>query len=481
MPRPSIVDSGWLLIEERERPMHVGGLMLFRTPGDAPPGYLHDLAQEMREPREVRPPFNWRLARPSASPGLNAWVEDEVDLEYHFRHLSLPEPGRIRELLALVSQLHANLLDRHRPLWECYLVEGIEDGRFAMYTKVHHSLMDGVAAIRQVLKAFSADPDDRTQVAPWGVPSRAGEDTGAEYEGEEEEGAEAEGAASGANPLTWAWRTMSGLAGGVTSTVGLARAVAEQLARAPFDQTITAPFEAPPSMLNVKLTGARRFVAQSYDFERVRSVSRALDVTINDVMLAMCSSALRHYLIDQQALPHRPLVALVPVSFRGESGDSGNAISLVPANLATHVSDPEARLELIRDSMNRVKDRLRGLNSMQMIEYGLLMTAPVILGNLTGLSGKLRWPSYNLVISNVPGPEQRLHWNGAPMEGMYPLSLLTEGYAINITQTSYAGSMEFGITADRRALPSIQRIIDHLETGLEELEDVAGLYQPVRS
>jgi diacylglycerol O-acyltransferase len=260
---------------------------------------------------------------------------------------------------------------------------------------------------------------------------------------------------------------------GITSTVAVTRVITEQLVRAQREAAEVAPFQAPASMLNTKLTPARRFVAQSYDLERIRGVSKALGATINDVVMAMCAGALRRYLLAHDALPAKPLIALVPVSFRRDDSASGNAISLVPATLATHLEDPQERLDLIRSSMDRAKGRLRDMSQTQLIEYGLLMTAPVLLGQLTGLAGRLR-PTYNLVISNVPGPDRPLYWNGVPMTGMYPLSLLTDGQAINITQTSYAGSMEFGITADRRALPSVQRLIDHLEESLAELEVVAG-------
>lgn len=465
MGRLSIADAGWLLIERREQPMHVGGLLLFRSQPDAPPTFMRDLATRLREPTEVRPPFNWRLARAHGAAGVYSWTEDEVELDHHFRHLALPEPGRIRELLALVSQVHANLLDRYRPLWESYLIEGIEDGRFASYTKVHHSLMDGVAAMRQMMRAFSTDPDVRDQPAPWAV--RPLPDAEAGGERPEDEARD--------SPVTAAWRTLGGLADELISSVGVARVVAEQFGRAPFDHRVVAPFEAPPSMLNVKLSGARRFVAQSYGFDRLRTVKTALDVTVNDVALTMCAGALRTYLSDQGALPARPLVALVPVSFRRDDTDAGNAITLAPTNLATHLDDPEERLEVIRGSMLRVKERLGSLSPTQLVQYGLVMTAPILLGTLTGLAPRMPRPSYNLVISNVPGPETPLCWNGAEMQGMYPASLLTEGFALNITQTSYAGSMELGVTADRKAVPSVQRLIDHLEDALAELEVVAGV------
>lgn len=459
MNRLSVADAGWLLIEGRERPMHVGGLQLFRPPPDAPPTFLRDLRDRLQDDDEVRSPFNRRLARPYGRAGLYQWVEDEVELEYHVRHLALPEPGRIRELLALVSQLHSNLLDRHRPLWEHYLIEGIEDGRFAAYTKIHHSMLDGIAAMRQLVRSFSADPDVREQRAPWAPTEASGEDDGDSVIGR----------------LARVGGLLRTTATGVGALATTSTTVAEQIVRAQFDAAEVVPFQAPPSMLNVRLTSARRFVAQSYELERVRTLGRVLDATVNDVVLALCSSALRRYLLDHDALPAKPLVALVPVSFRQEAGgDTGNAISLVPVNLATHLDDPLARLELVRSSMNAVKARLADLSPQALIDYGLAMTAPVIAGQLTGLSGRLR-PSYNLVISNVPGPTEPLYWDGARMEGLYPLSLLTEGYALNITMTSYAGSMDVGITADRRALPSVQRLIDHLEDGLSELEQAAGV------
>ncbi|MBW3661795.1 MAG: wax ester/triacylglycerol synthase family O-acyltransferase [Actinobacteria bacterium] len=455
----SVSDAGWLLIEERERPMHVGGLMLFQLPDDAPPDLVRRVVRSAREHDEVRPPFDHKLARPYGLAGLYHWVEDEVELDYHFRHLALPEPGRIRELLSLVSVLHANLLDRHRPLWEMYLFENIEGGRVGVYTKIHHAMLDGVAAIRQVLASFTPDADSRDLPPPWATPV-GGQTTAGAMDG-------------GWSPLGQAASLVRQVTDGITSTVTVARAITEQLVRAQRDAAEVAPFQAPPSMLNAKLTPARRFVAQSYDLERIRGVSKTLGATINDVVMAMCAGALRRYLATHDALPDKPLIALVPVSFRRDDSASGNAISLVPANLATHIEDPEARLDLIRSSMDRAKARLRDMSPTELIEYGLLMTAPILIGQLTGLAGRIR-PTYNLVISNVPGPDQPLYWNGVPMTGMYPLSLLTDGQAINITQTSYAGSMEFGVTADRRALPSIQRLIDHLEEALVELEAVAG-------
>lgn len=460
--RLSLPDAAWLLIEGRERPMHVGGLQLFRPPEGSGPEWIADVVQTLRTATDVREPFNQRLARPyGIARGIYSWVEDEVELDYHFRHLALPEPGRIRELLATVSQLHSTLLDRHRPLWQCYLIEGIEDGRVALYTKVHHSMLDGVAAMRQLIRSFSADPDDRDLPPPWATPRS---------ERSSREAAEPRGVLGQTTDL------LRLATGGVSSGLTVTRTIISQVVKAQFEAAEVVPFQAPASMLNQRLSGSRRFVAQSYEMERIRGVSKALDATVNDVMLAMCSGALRAYLLDNAGLPDKPLIALVPVSFRPKDGpETGNSISLVPANLATHLADPLARLELIRSSMNAIKDRLRDMSPMDLVNYGIAMTAPLVLGELTGLSGRLPRPTFNVVISNVPGPDHPLYWNGAEMLGLYPASLLNEGYGVNITMTSYNGSMDIGITADRNALPSVQRLIDHLEDALTDLEIAAGL------
>jgi diacylglycerol O-acyltransferase / wax synthase len=453
----ALQDAAWLLIESPERPMHVGGPMLFTPPDGAGPEWIADTVRRALGFTTVRPPMNRRLVRPYGRLGTYAWTETDVDLTYHVRHLALPQPGRIRELLSLVSRLHASLLDRHRPLWEMYLIEGLADGRVALYTKMHHSLLDGVAAVRQILTAFSPDPEERDLPPPW--------------------------ASSG--PLTArAARPSPGLVGGLlrsatgglataASTAGALRSLTGQVLTSFGTDEVVAPFAAPPSMLNVPLSASRRVVAQSYELERLKAVSRAAGVTLNDVVLAMCAGALRAYLRSHGGLPDRPLIALVPVDIRTDDSDEGNAISLLLANLATHLADPLDRLALIHDSMDAGKRRLRGMTPHERLQYGIALAAPLIGGQLTGLSTTLP-PLYNVILSNVPGPTEPLYWNGARLDGIYPASLIADGFALNITQTSYAGSMEFGITADRQRLPSVQRLIDHLEDALAELERATG-------
>jgi diacylglycerol O-acyltransferase / wax synthase len=456
MSRLGVSDAGWLLVEQRDRPMHVGGLLLFDPPPDAGPGFIRDRLLAPARGYGVRPPFDQRLARPYGRAGIFQWVQTEdIDLDVHLRHLALPAPGRIRELLELVSANHSTLLDRHRPLWQVTMVEGLEDGRIAAYAKVHHAMLDGVAAMQQLLASFSPDPSADDLEPPW---SR-----GAER-------ADAPPREPDASPLGLALDLVREAVGEATSLGGLSRTVLKQVWRARRGVAEPLPFQAPRTLLDTPLTGARRYVAQSYDLARLREVAAALGVTLNDVVLALCAGALRAYLDDLGALPDAPLVALVPVAIpTDQTHTRGNALSLLLADLATDEADPLRRLERIHTSMDRGKQRLRGLDRRTLRDYGLLLAAPTLLAQLTRMGGRVR-PVHNLTISNVPGPTEPLYWNGARLSGVYPISLLPDGDALNITQLSYAGSLELGITAARDRLPHVQRLIDHIEESLVELE-----------
>ena len=463
MGRLPLFDAAWLLMESRERPMHVGGLQLFERPADAPEDWLRQVAIRAMEFDQPRPPFDQVLKEPYGRLGTFAFESDEVEIAYHVRHLALPAPGRIRELLSFCSNVHSHTLDRHRPLWEMYLIEGIEDDRVALFTKVHHSLLDGVAAMRQMLRAFTPDADDRDVPPPWAVrpdpptPERTDDDPGP------------------AGVLKRAGASVSRIGAATSAAVGTGRALVDQVRRARHDEAEVLPFQAPATMMNVRLTSTRRFVAQDYSLDRIRGVARATGSTVNDVVLAMCGGALRTYLQTHDGLPEDPLIGFVPVSIRPDDGsDRGNALSFVLCNLATHLPDPMARLDLVRRSMDAAKARMSRMSTAELADYAIALTSPLVAGNVLGISGRFRRPIFNVVISNVPGPSEELYWNGARMSGLYPASLLQDGYALNITQTSYLDQMAFGITADRAALPSVQRLIDHLADELDALEAAAG-------
>jgi diacylglycerol O-acyltransferase len=442
-------DAMFLIPESREQPMHVGSLQLFVPPEGSGPDFLTDLYREALQVTAIAPAFRKRPVRGFATAGQWSWEEDEaIDLEHHVRHSALPRPGRIRELLALTSRLHGTPLDRQRPLWEAHLIEGLADGRFAVYTKLHHALMDGISAARLMERSLSTDPDRRDTPMPF-----------ADRPKPEREGA-------GVDLLGL---VTSGLKAAV-DTVGLVPHLAHVAEQALRQTGGPLPGTAPRTMLNVPITGSRRFAADSWDLERMKTVAKAADATVNDVVLAMSASALRDYLLSQDALPSSPLIAMTPVSLREAGDDSGgNSVGAILADLGTHLEDPAERLTTVRDSMRRGKAELKGLSQLQIAALSAATMSPLLVNSLLGVPRFVR-PPFNLVISNVPGPRDALYWNGAKLDQSYPLSIPSQGQALNITVTSYDGRMHFGLVGCRRSVPHLQQLLGGLEDGLLQLE-----------
>jgi diacylglycerol O-acyltransferase / wax synthase len=450
-------DSMFLIPETRDQPMHVGSLQLFARPDGADSDFMPDLFQRMLAVDEVAPLFRKRAHRSLATLGQWAWQDDRgIDLEHHVRHSALPRPGRIRELLALASRLHSTLLDRHRPLWEVHLIEGLEDGRFAVYTKMHHALMDGVSALALLSKASAHSPDDLELRAPY-LPveptERSGEDAGG----------------GGLAGLPGA------AAGAIGDVLGLGPTMLRLAERTIRDQVAGQSGGAPRTIFNGGITGSRRFAAQSWPLERMRAVADAASLSLNDIVLAMCAGALRDYLIDLDALPDDPLTAMVPVSLRGLGLDTsaGNAVGIIIANLATDEADPARRMAAIGQSMQQGKDMLDGMSVLQVTAMSAVSMAPLALGSVLGIGRLLPLP-FNLVISNVPGPREPLWFNGARLDAIYPMSIPVDGQALNITVTSYVDNMEFGVMGCRRSVPHLQRLLGHLDTALSGLERAVG-------
>ncbi len=450
----------FLLAETREHPMHVGSLQLFQPPEGATVQDVSALFDQALASTEVAPLFQKRPRRSLGTLGQWGWeVDDQFDLEHHVRKSALPQPGRVRELLALCSRLHSSLLDRHRPLWETHLIEGLADGRFAVYTKAHHSLVDGVSALRVVSRMLSDDPDEVDMPPPW-APRQGGEKPPRERRGQES---------------VSALQQALGIAGDVA---GLVPAFARTVGRALNEQGGNMSFSAPRTMFNVPVTSARRFAAQSWPIERIRQVGKACDATVNDVVLTMCSGALRSYLIGEDALPDAPLIAMVPVSLHGtESGagdGGGNSVGVVMCNLGTHLDDPVERLQTVHQSMIDGKEAMRGMSQLQTLAMSALGVSPLAVYPLLRLDGKMR-PPFNLVISNVPGPRSSMYWNGARLDGLYPLSIVLDGQALNITVTSYADEIAFGLVGCRRSVPHLQRLLTYLGDELAALETAVGV------
>lgn len=446
------MDLIFLLLERRNQPMHVGGLFLATPPEDAGEDFVQNLVREAMTHNQPSPPFNQRLV---SRAGIQFWAEDqEFDLESHVYHLALPKPGRIRELLALISKLHSALLDRHKPLWEIYVIEGVEGGRIAVYSKIHHALVDGISAMRMMERGTTASPDDPIHPL-WALPPK-----------ERSKQQQQEDAAL--NPIQQIAEQARGvrkLAGSASKVMG---EVVKSIRRRNKDEDYVSVFQAPETIFNQRISGSRRFAAQSWSLERIKAAGKRHGATVNDIVLAMCSAALRRYLLDQDALPAEPLVTMVPMSLRKDDSAGGNQITMILADLGTHLESPQGRLETIQRSINNSKARFARMNQAEILAYS--STVMTVHGANMALGINPAWQAFNLVISNVPGAKEKRYWNGCLIDGIYPVSIVMDGVALNITLTSYAGNLEFGVIGCQRAVPHLQRLLQYLEEGLAELE-----------
>ena len=467
MKKLSMVDKGFLAAENREMPMHVGGLNLYTLPDGADEQeFLHSLARNVRNADELLPPFGDRLRLGRLGLAGNAYWEKDpaMDMDYHVRHSALPKPGRYRELFNLVSRLHGTLLERSRPLWEMHVIEGLQNRQFAVYTKTHHAAVDGARSVHISRSMLSSDPDNILIESPLSLQSwerykealRLGKR--AEHSDEELRNV-ADMLKSTFDSSTNLFRALKGFTQAWSGRGG----------------DLSLPhLHVPTSSLNSSIDGARRFVAQSWPFARIHAVGKAFGGTFNDAVLAMCAGGLRQYLHNHAELPDESLKCMVPVSLR-QAGDvdSGNAVAAISADLATNVSDPSKRIQAIIASVQAGKAFFKGMSPKEIELVSMVMQTPTILLMPTGLISRL--PPYNVAISNVPGIRETVYWNGARMVGSYPLSIVTDGMAMNITLVTYEQNVDFGIIACRRSAPQVQRLIDYMDDALAELEDAAGI------
>ncbi len=462
------MDVLFLAAESREGMMHVGALYPFTPPPGAAVGFLRQLSDELRASPAIQAPWNLRLATPEILKNpLQSWVEDrEFDMDYHVRRSALPSPGDERELGILVSRLHGIQMDFHRPLWEVHFIEGLAGGRFALYFKVHHALMDGYTGMRVLASSLSTDPDaiDTPMFFSQPPPRRRPPidlDDGVAIE---------RAPAPTLSTLFEAVREQTTAARSVgRALINVVRAVRSG------DRTLVAPLQAPRSILNRRISRNRRFATQQFSIERLRSLGRTAGGTVNDVCLALCGAALRRLLGELDALPDQPLIAMLPVNVRPKDDPGGgNAIGAILASLATDLDDPAARLDAIIMSTRRAKEQLQGLSRTAILQYSALLMAPLTLSPLPGIAGNMR-PAFNLVISNVPGPEQPLYFRGARLEATYPLSIPFHGYGLNITITSYAGTLNVGFIGCRHVLPRLQRLAVYAAEAADDLERALGM------
>ncbi|MBJ8345237.1 wax ester/triacylglycerol synthase family O-acyltransferase [Antrihabitans sp. YC2-6] len=457
----SPMDAMFLQMESSESMMHVAGLIQVKPTGNATEvaGQLRD---ELMSMTDVQPPWNMKLQTPGLLKNpLHRWVEDDkFDIDYHVRRSALASPGDERELGTLVSRLHSHPLDFSRPPWEAHLIEGLENGNLALYVKVHHSLVDGYTAMKTMIRSMSSDPS--VTDTPFFFQMRP----------PEREPREAE------ESTTDLGAVLSAVGSQLTSVKDIAGAVLRlNRTRRKEEDALVPSLQAPHTIFNVRIGRNRRFATQQYNVERLKAVAKASGGTLNDVALAICGGGLRTYLADLGELPDKPLIAFVPVNVRPKDDPGGgNAVGGMLASLGTNIADPAERMQAIIASTRAAKEQMESMTRNAILAYTMFLAAPFVVQ--TGVAranlAKAVAPTFNVVMSNVPGPRESLYFRGNRMESVYPVSIPVHGVALNITCESYADTLNFGFIGCREAVPRLQRLAVACGHALEELESVYG-------
>ena len=432
----SPIDSLFLGVERRELPAHVAGVQIYQLPKGKGSRWLQELLNELRT-RPPGSPFNLRLKQRSV--GLPQMVEDEdFDIDYHLRHVVLPSPGSDEQLAAEVARLHANLLDRDRPLWEFHLIEGLSDRRFALYIKIHHAICDGAT--------FSMWMSDATAPAPDATMRPIWERSHPQLGGTPRPWLEALQA-----PMSMAQKARELGTGLGRYALRVARErVIER------NRQVALPLSGPQTALNGPLTASRNLAFTQFPLAELKAMGKTAGGTINDVVLALCDAALLRYLAEQGQEPDKPLVAAVPVNLRqaGESSE-GNFVTSLQVKLGRSGQTPAERLDAIHDSVRTARDLCDNVpaSATQVVSFGTALFAA--LGSALHLEGVMP-PPINLIVSNVPGPRQARYFGGAKLLAAYPVSGIAPMTALNVTVFSYDGTLFFGLISARRMMPKLQ-------------------------
>jgi len=485
MRQLTALDQQFLALEDSRHYGHVGALSIY-DPSTAP-------GQELTLPRlqsliaerlPLVPPFRWRLAEVPLNLDYGYWVDDpDFDLEFHVREIALAPPGTDAQLAEQVARIYARPLDRSRPLWELYLIHGLPRNRVAVMSKIHHAVIDGMSGAEIMGALFDPTPEGRDEEAPPPT-TKAKADTKPSDLGMLARGLlglpryplRVLKSAPRALPNLAEVQSFAAIPG--VSTAG--RLIGD-LQRALGRETVVGRLDLTPprTSFNGRVSAHRRFAFGRLSLEDVKAIKNHYGCTVNDVVVAICAGAVRRWLTEHDELPDEPLVAQVPVSVRREheQGTYGNRILLMTAPVHTEIEDPVTRLQTTHESLVEMKERHRALpaellvDANQFIPPALFSRAARLTFSL-GASRASR-PAWNLVISNVPGPQFPLYMAGARLEAHYPISVITDGMGLNITVMSYCGHLDFGIVADREQMPDVWSLMHWLGEALEELRPPA--------
>jgi len=470
------LDSQFLALETARQSGHVGSLAIL-NPETRPDGRLtaRDIQDLIAERLPLLPPLRWRLAEVPFGLDYPYWVDDpDFDLDFHVRELALPGPGDDGQLAEQTARIFSRPLDRARPLWELYLIHGLESGNVGMLTKIHHALIDGMsgAEIMGLLLDLSAEGRELPE-APAAEPERRPSDL--------------ELLARGVMGVPrYPLRMLRSLPGAIPNieetpfatlpgagTIGRLGGFAKRLVGGDGRIPDRRQLKAPRTSFNGRISPHRRFTFGQLSLDEVKAVKNAHGSTVNDVIVSICAGAVRRWLIDHGELPPDPLVAQIPVSVRTDeqAGTYGNRIMLMSAPLHTEEPDPVVRLQKTHESLLEMKERHKALPA-ELLQDANHFIPPAVFSRAARLtftlstSGTVGRPTWNLVISNVPGPQFPLYCAGARLEANYPVSVITDGMGLNITVMSYCGHLDFGIVADRDQMRDVPCMLDWLREEL---------------
>src|SRR4051812_14889618 len=477
------LDAQFLALENPRQTGHVAGLAIYDTSTARDAGLTcADLKQLIGARLHLLPPLRWRLVEGPFGADYPYWVDDaDFDLDFHVRELALPAPGDERQLAEQVARLHARPLDRARPLWEIYVISGLRDGHVAVYTKIHHAVIDGVSGAEITGMLLDLTPEVRN------VPPAEDEQTAGRRPGQAELLARAALGLPG-YPLRVLRSLPSALPNleetqfsAIPGAARLGRTLGQvqRLVSGDPNRAIRSELKTPKTSFNRQISPHRRFAFGQLDLDRVKAVKTSYGVTVNDVVVTICAAAVRRWLLEHDELPDEPLVTQVPVSVRTteQAGTYGNRILLLGAPLFTNIADPVERLGRTHDELRVMKERHRAMPA-QLLQNVNHFIPPALFSRAARATFRLATssagrPQWNLVISNVPGPQFPLYCAGARLVAHYPVSVITDGMGLNITAMSYDGHVDVGVIADRDQVADVWCLVDWLDDAISELEKAA--------